>query len=141
MIQIDGNVVDLEAELGAMAGAAADLTSAWPKVGEWWKARQTTVFTTRNRGQWPMRDPDTSKIGRGPLIRTGVLQRSVSSPKPIYASPSTARFGQSGGKGWYGIFHARGNGVPVRNPVPPLTQAEAGEVVEIIRDHILEAGR
>lgn len=141
MIQIDGNVVDLERELTAKAEAAADLTDAWTEVGKWWKARQTTVFTTRNRGQWPMRDPDTSKVGRGPLIRTGVLQRSVSSPKPIYASATTARFGQQGGKGWYGIFHARGNGVPVRNPVPPITQAEAVEVVEIIREHILEAGR
>lgn len=141
MIQIDGNVVDLERELDGMADAAGDLTSVWPKVGQWWKARQTTVFTTANNGVWEMRDPDTSKVGRGPLIRTGELMRSVSSPKPIYASPSTARFGQQGAKGWYGIFHARGNGVPVRNPVPPLTQAEAGEVVEIIRDHIMEARR
>lgn len=141
MIRIDGNVVDLEHELDAMADAAGDLTGAWTKVGQWWKARQTTVFTTRNRGQWPMRDPDTSKVGRGPLIRTGALQRSVSGTKPLYASPTTARFGQRGNAGWYGIFHARGNGVPVRNPVPPLTMAEAGEVVDIIREHIMEAGR
>lgn len=141
MIQVDGNVVDLEDQLDAMSEAAADLTDAWPKVGEWFKARQTTVFMTANRGEWPMRDPDTKKIGRGPLIRTGELMRAVSSPKPIFASPSTARFGQQGAKGWYGVFHARGNGVPVRNPVPPLTQAEAIEVVEILRDHIMEAGR
>lgn len=141
MIQIDGNIVDLEAQLDDMAAAAADLTDAWTSVGQWWKARQVTVFTTANRGEWPMRDPDTKKIGRGPLMRTGELMRAVSSPKPIYSSPSTARFGQQGTKGWYGVFHARGSGVPVRNPVPPLTQAEALEVVEIIRDHIMEAGR
>lgn len=141
MIQIDGNVVDLEDQLDAMGAAAGDLTGAWDTVGQWWRARQVTVFTTANRGAWQMRDPDTSKIGRGPLMRTGELMRAVSSPKPIYASPSTARFGQQGKKGWYGVFHARGNGVPVRNPVPPLTQAEAIEVVEILRDHIMEAGR
>lgn len=141
MIQIDGNVVDLEQQLDAMATAAGDLTTAWTKVGTWWRARQITVFATANNGAWPMRDKDTSKIGRGPLIRTGELMRAVSSPKPIYASPTTARFGQQGSKGWYGVFHARGDGVPVRQPVPPLTQAEALEVVDIIRDHIMEAAR
>jgi len=139
VIKIEGNLVDLEAQLDAMADAAGDLSGVWPKVGNWWRARQLTVFATRNRGAWEMRDPDTSQVGSGPLIRTGALMRAVSKPKPIYSSPSTARFGQQGKPGWYGIFHARGNGVPVRNPVPPLTQAEASDVVDIIRDHIMEA--
>ena len=139
MIAVESNVADLESRLDAMSLAASDLSSAWPEVGQWWRARQITVFTTANRGAWPMRDPDTSNVGSGVMIRTGELLRAVSSPKPIYSSPTTARFGASGSKGWYGVFHQRGNGVPMRQPVPPITDAEAGEVVQIIAKHILEA--
>lgn len=139
MIDADSNVADLEARLTSMALAAADLSGAWTDVGHWWRSRQVTVFTTANRGAWPMRDPDTKKMGRGTLIRTGELLRAVSSPKPIYSSPTTARFGASGSAGWYGVFHQRGKGVPLRQPVPPITNAEADEVVKIIAKHILEA--
>lgn len=141
MIQAETNVADLEARLDAMALAASDLSGAWDEVGRWWRARQLTVFTTMNRGAWPMRDPDTSDVGSGVMIRTGELLRAVSSTKPIYSSPTTARFGASGSKGWYGVFHQRGDGVPMRQPVPPITDAEASEVVRIIADHILEAAK
>ena len=139
MLDASSNIVDLEDKLDAMASASADLTDAWTEVGKWWKARQVTVFTTMNRGAWPMRDPDTSKIGRGVLIRSGELLRSVSNPKPITASPTSASFGQRGSAGWYGIFHQRGKGVPLRQPVPPLTPAEGDQVVQILAEHILEA--
>lgn len=139
MLEASSNIVDLEDRLDAMAAASSDLTGAWTDVGKWWKARQVTVFTTMNRGAWPMRDPDTSRIGKGVLIRTGELFRAVSSPKPITASPTSASFGQRGSAGWYGIFHQRGKGVPLRQPVPPLTAAEGEQVVRIIADHILGA--
>lgn len=139
MLQMQGNILDLEERLSAMEKASADLTPAWSEVGKWWQSRQRSVFATMNRGSWPMRDPDTKSMGRGVLIRTGELLRAVSSPKPTYSSPSTARFGQSGSKGWYGVFHARGSGVPVRNPVPSFSATETSEVVDIITRHIMEA--
>ena len=43
------------------------------------------------------------------------------------------------GPAYYGLFHQTGAGVPVRQVVPPLTPSEATEIVEIIRDHIMEA--
>lgn len=138
-MDVDSNIVDLEAKLEAMGAASADLTPAWSQVGSWWNARQLTVFKTLNRGQWPMLDPSTEKPRRGILIRSGELLRSVSSKTPVYSSPTTARFGQTGKKGWYGIFHQSGKGVPQRQPVPPLTSAEQAEVVDIIREHIMEA--
>ena len=138
MIDVESNVVDLEQLLDDMAEKAGDLSDAWPKVGQWWRARQITVFTTANRGAWPTRDPDTQKIGRGLMIRTGALQRAASQPRPLHASPTTARFGMKpGGPAYYGLFHQMGAGVPVRQVVPPLTPAEGSEVVEILRDHIL----
>lgn len=139
MIQISGNMVDLEQQLDAMALAAGDLTGAWPEVGKWWQARQRAVFATHNSGAWPLRDKGTKTGGRGVLIRSGALLRSVSNPKPVYSSPSTARFGQTGTDGWYGVFHQRGDSVPVRKPVPPLTETEAKEVVAILAKHIMEA--
>lgn len=140
MIDIESNAVDLEQLLGDMADKAGDLTGAWPKVGSWWRARQLSVFATGNRGAWPTRDPDTKKMGRGLMIRTGALQRAASQPKPLYSSASSARFGMTpGGPAYYGLFHQTGAGVPVRQVVPPLTPSEATEIVEIIRDHIMEA--
>lgn len=139
MLEMQGNVLDLEQQLAAMEKASADLTPAWSEVGKWWQSRQRTVFATMNRGAWPMRDPQTKPGGRGVLIRTGSLLKAVSSPKPTYSSPTTARFGQTGSLGWYGVFHARGDGVPKRDPVPPFNSAETSEVVDIIRTHIMEA--
>lgn len=138
MITVDGNVIDLERKLDAMGSAAGDLTDVWPEVGRWWQARERAVFATMNRGAWPMRDPDT-RMSRGVLIRTGELLRAVSNPKPLYASATTARFGASGAKGWYGVFHQRGKGVPLRQPVPAPTATEANEVAEIIGQHIMGA--
>lgn len=138
-MDVESNITDIETQLEAMGKAAADLSPAWSAVGQWWQARQTTVFRTMNQGKWPMLDPQTKRPKRGVLIRTGELLRAVSSTTPIYASPTTARFGQSGSKGWYGIFHQTGKGVPQRQVVPPLTNTEVGEVVDIIREHIMEA--
>lgn len=139
MLEASSNIVDLEDKLDAMANASADLTDAWVEVGKWWKARQQTIFATMNRGAWPMRDPDTSKIGKGVLIRSGALFRSVSDPKPISSSPTSASFGQRGNAAWYGIFHQRGKGVPLRQPVPPITPTEATQIVDIIAEQIMEA--
>lgn len=139
MLEMQGNVLDLEERLAAMEKASANLMPAWAEVGKWWQSRQRTVFATMNRGAWPMRDPDTKSMGRGVLIRSGNLLKAVSNPKPTYSSPTTARFGQSGSLGWYGVFHARGSSVPVRNPVPPFNSAETSEVVDIIVKHIMEA--
>lgn len=140
MLEADSNIADLEGKLDAMASASADLTDAWTEVGQWWSARQRTVFATRNKGAWPMRDPDTSKVGRGVLIRTGTLLRAVSNAKPITTSPTTATFGQRGSAGWYGVFHQRGKGgMPLRQPVPPITDAEGDEITRIIAAQILEA--
>lgn len=142
MIEAKANTVDLEKLLGDMAEKAGDLTSVWPKVGQWWKARQTTVFMTGNRGAWGVRDKDTAKIGPRLMVRTGLLMRTASNPKPLYASPTTARFGmQSGGDAYYGLFHQRGSGVPKREVVPGLQPNEVDEIVDIIRDHIMAAAR
>lgn len=141
MIEFDSNIVDIEDQLEAMGKASTDLTEAWTEVGRWWRARQSTIFATRNRGQWAVRDADTKNIGKGPLMKTGTLFKAVSSPKPAYSSPTTARFGAIGSAGWYGIFHQRGEGVPKRQPVPPITATEAREIVEIIGTHIMKAGK
>lgn len=139
MIEVNGNIVDLEKRLEAITGAAADLTGVWPAVGQWWSAREKTVFMTGNSGAWEARSPATKPGGRGVLMRTGALMKAVSNPKPMNPTPTSARFGSNGATGWYGVFHQRGNGVPKRQPVPPITQAEGEEVVVIIAKHILEA--
>lgn len=139
MFDAESNIVDLEKRLEAMSKASADLTPAWNDVGTWWNARQLTVFKTMNNGKWPLLDPQTEQPKRGILIRSGELLKAVSNKKPAFSSPTTARFGQSGKPGWYGIFHQTGKGVPKRQPVPPLTGQEVEEVVGIISDHIMEA--
>lgn len=139
MLEVNGNIADLEAKLEAMGAAAADLTDVWPEIGQWWAARQKTVFATGNRGAWEMRAPSTKPGGRGVLMRSGALMKAVSNPKPISPTPTSARFGAQGSAGWYGVFHQRGDGVPKRQPVPPITSAEGEEVVRIIAEHILEA--
>lgn len=139
MIETTSNIADLEDRLDAAGLAAEDLTSVWPQVGKWWQSRQRAVFTTGNYGAWEMRDPATKAGGRGPLIRTGALMRAVSNPKPISPTPTSASFGAQGTQGWYGVFHQRGEGVPLRQPVPPLNPREADEVVQLIARHILEA--
>jgi len=140
MFDVESNITDLEEQLTKIGAAAADLSDTWNDVGNWWAARQRMIFLTQNRGQWQTRDPQTNSMGRGVLIRTGRLMRAVSSAKPLYASPSTARFGaNSGGDTYYGLFHQRGAGVPKRQPVPPLTAQEGNEVVQIIAKNILGA--
>jgi hypothetical protein len=75
------------------------------------------------------------------MIRTGALMRSVSSPKPIFANSSTARFGAKGGKTFYGSFHQKGEGVVKREVVPPLIATEIEEVIDIIKEYLMEAAK
>lgn len=137
MITVQSNVVDIEQMLDELAGRARDLRPLWPRVGQWFAARQKTVFATRNAGQWAPSDPATRN--KGVLVRTGALRRSVTSATPIYASATTARFGaRAGGPAYYGLFHARGSGVPIRPPVPALRSSEQGEIVEIVAEYLTE---
>ena len=139
MIGIEDTTAELTHVLEVAADHAGDLTGAWDEVGQWWQARQRTVFATQNRGAWPMRSPNTQKMGRGMMIRSGALLRVVSSPRPLYASPTTARFGHPGyGAAYYGRFHQFGQSQPIREVVPGLTATEGEEVAQIIADYLLE---
>ena len=92
-------IVDLERALEKLEKAASDLTPVWPKVGNWWRARQLAVFASSGRGTWEtQKSPQGS---RGILVRTGQLRNAVSSPRPISASPTSAAFGATGRAGWY----------------------------------------
>lgn len=139
MIEInDQGIADLEQILAKAEKAATDLTPVWPKVGQWWRARQLSVFASAGRGTWePQKFPQGS---RGILIRTGELQRAVSNPNPITTSPTSASFGANGRAGWYGIFHQSGTGgVPQREPIMPLDGQDSEAVAEIFAKHFEEA--
>lgn len=141
MIEIsEQGIVDLEKALEKLEKAASDLTPVWPKVGQWWRARQLAVFASGGRGTWEtLKSPQGS---RGILIRSGQLRNAVSSPRPITASPTSAAFGATGRAGWYGIFHQSGTGgVPERQPVLPLDGRDTQEVMEIFQKHFDEALR
>lgn len=139
MIDIEDTTAELTHVLNVAADNAGDLTGVWDDIGQWWQARQKTVFATQNRGAWPMRSPNSTKIGRGLMIRSGALLRVVSSPRPLYASPTTARFGHPGyGAAYYGRFHQFGQSQPTREVVPGFTGNEGEEVTQIIADYLLE---
>jgi len=138
VIAVDANITEVDKLLEQAGQRAGDLSGAWPDVGKWWQARQRTVFATGNRGAWPMRAAGAKRLGKAPMIGTGALLRSVSSPRPLYSSPSTARFGHKGyGVAFYARFHQFGQSQPVRQVVPGLTGTEADEVVEILLEHIM----
>ena len=138
MIEMDANIIRVDQLLEEMGERAGDLTNVWPEVGKWWQARQRTVFATANRGAWPMRAAGTNNMGKPPMVATGALLRSVSSPKPLYSSPSTARFGHKGfGTAFYARFHQFGQSQPIRHVVPGLTGSETTELVDIIAECIV----
>ena len=139
MIDVQANSTEVAHRLEVAADKAGDLSGVWEDVGRWWQARQQTVFATHNRGAWPMHAPATVNTGRGLMVRTGALLRVVSSPRPLYSSPTTARFGHPGyGPAYYGRFHQFGQSQPQREVVPGFTGSEAEEVTDIIADYLLE---
>jgi hypothetical protein len=139
VIEIEDSTAELQHVLEVTADHAGDLTGAWDDIGRWWQARQKTVFATRNRGAWPMRSSATKAMSRGLMMRTGTLLRVVSSPRPLYSSPTTARFGHPGyGAAYYGRFHQFGQSQPLREVVPGLTATEGEEVAQIIADYVME---
>ena len=141
MIQVnEEGIADLEKTLERLEKAASDLSEVWPKVGQWWRARQLSIFASAGRGTWEtLKAPRGS---RGILIRTGALRDAVSNPNPISASPTSATFGANGRAGWYGMFHQSGTGgVPMREPILPLDGQDSDAVMEIFAKHFEEAAK
>ncbi len=141
MIEINENgIADLDEQLARLEKAASDLTDVWPKIGQWWRARQLSVFASGGRGTWEtLKFPQGS---RGILIRSGGLRDAVSNPNPISTSPTSATFGANGRGGWYGIFHQAGTGgVPQRQPILPLDGQDTEAVMDIFAKHFEEAAR
>lgn len=135
---VDAGVDRLEDKLDAVSKVAGDMTPLWPKVGEVFAQMQRQVFSSGTG--WPALDEDTVRIkGSGEILVAGrSLIEAATSPVPVEATRLYAKFGVRSSDVPYAHWHARGAGVPRRDPVPPMTPAVKTMILDIVAERVRE---
>lgn len=134
--QVDGVLEQIES-------VAHDMSLLWPDIGKVWAARQQKIFATESLGRWaPLKAATILRKRRlgvvaDTLVETGTLRRELTREVPRSQGKRFAVFGPSQGAPIdYVKQHARGNGVPQRNPAPRLAPSEHGTIVKLLRAHM-----
>ncbi len=139
MFSIDST--DLEAglervddTLAAVSKIASDMTPLWPKVGEVFAEHQRSIFSSGH--DWaPLSRATILKKGSAQvLVERGVLMQAATSATPVEANRLYAKFGLTHSQVPYAHWHARGAGVPERDPVPKLPPS----VIQMMLDKVAE---
>lgn len=140
MFEIDGDftadIERVEDKLARVSKVASDMTPLWPKVGEVFAEHQRQVFSSGH--DWaPLERATVLKKGSAQvLIEKGVLMQAATSPTPVEANALYAKFGLTNSQVPYAHWHARGAGVPKRDPVPKLPPSSIATLLDIVADRM-----
>lgn len=130
------------ANLDQLIGKLDDLSPVWDEVGQWFATREQKVFATSGFGRWAALRASTlklhqSRVSSRPLLRTGSLLATMTTPRPVRATKNYGVFGSHGGEGDEHGMHTRaGRHGPRRNPLPGLTAGERVTVRRLIRKQL-----
>lgn len=129
--------------LEQIESVAQDMSAMWPDIGKVWSARQKRIFATDSFERWRPLAVSTilrkRRLGivQDTLVETGTLRHELTREVPRSQGKRFAVFGPSQGAPIdYVKYHVRGNGVPVRNPMPRLAPSEHATIVQLIRAHM-----
>lgn len=135
-------ITPMQGVLEQLESLAKDMSIRWADIGAVWAERQQQIFDTDSLGRWAPLSAETilrkrrAGIVMDTMVETGTLRRSLTNAVPRAQGPHFAVFGPPVGAPIdYAKFHARGNGVPQRNPVPRLSPAERKRMVDLLRLH------
>ena len=135
---LDAGVAQLEQKLDMVAKVSSDMTPLWGKIGEIFAAHQRDVFSSGYDWQ-PLEAATIVKKGSAQvLVETGRLMQAATSATPVEANRLYAKFGLTHSQVPYAHWHARGAGVPERDPVPDLTPTVRRQWLEIIAERVRE---
>jgi hypothetical protein len=131
-------VDQIEQKLDAISEVARDGSALWPKVGEVFAEHQTRIFASGS--DWAPLDEDTVRIKGSAevLIDNRTLVKAATSPTPVEATSLYAKFGVRHAEVPYAHWHARGAGVPRRDPVPPMPQSVKTMILETVAERVRE---
>lgn len=135
---LEAGLERIDEKLDAVSKIASDMTPLWPKVGEVFAEHQRSVFQSGH--DWaPLQRSTIVKKGHSmPLIEKGVLMQAATSPRPVEANRLYAKFGLTHSQVPYAHWHARGAGVPERDPVPKLPPSVIQMMLEKVAERIRE---
>ena len=144
MFEVDASAFDagverLEEKFTRVGKVASDASPLWPKVGEVFAEFQRQVFASGHN--WPALSPETVRIKKDATIlvgRTGLLRSAATSPVPVEANAVYAKFGLTHGEVPYAHWHARGAGVPRREPVPNLSASTIQDILRVVAERVRE---
>lgn len=143
MFSIDSTALEaglerVDEKLAGVSKIASDMTPLWPRVGEVFAEHQRSIFSSGH--DWaPLQRSTMIKKGSGQvLIETGVLMQAATSPTPVEANRLYAKFGLTHSQVPYAHWHARGAGVPERDPVPKLPPSVVQMMLEKVAERIRE---
>lgn len=134
----DAGVERLEGKFTRVGKVAADASPLWPKVGEVFAEFQRQIFASGHN--WPALERSTvlKKGSSQVLVEKGTLMQAATSPTPVEANALYAKFGLTHGEVPYAHWHARGAGVPRRDPVPNLSPAAIQDILRIVAERVRE---
>lgn len=136
---LESSIERLEEKFVRVGKVASDASPLWPRVGEVFAEFQRQVFASGH--DWPALSPETVRIKKDSTIlvgRTGLLRSAATSPTPVEANAVYAKFGLTHGEVPYAHWHARGAGVPKRDPVPDLSPAVIQDILRIVAERVRE---
>lgn len=148
-LEIDGEE-QVKFAVGRMQHAFEDLRPVWDAMRDAFHEVELEQFATGGAagksGGWEELSPDYAAWkakhypGRGVLVRSGALRDAlVGGPASIY-EPHPTWMGV-GADVPYGIFHQRGQGVPVRKPIDVNSVRESGVFARAVGEVARELGK
>jgi len=143
MFSIDSSAMEdglerIEEKIAGASRVASDMTPLWPRVGEVFAEHQRSVFASGH--DWaPLERSTVLKKGSAQvLVERGVLMAAATSPTPVEATRLYAKFGLTHSQVPYAHWHARGAGVPERDPVPKMPPSVIQMVLQKVADRMRE---
>lgn len=143
MLQIDSSAFDagverLEEKFKRVGKVASDASPLWPKVGEVFAEFQREIFASGHNWAPLERSTILKKGSSQVLVEKGNLMQAATSPTPVEANAVYARFGLTHAEVPYAHWHARGAGVPRREPVPNLSPGAIQDILRIVAERVRE---
>lgn len=124
-------------------GEDITLGLASDELAAWFRDRERDIFASGGSGHGhkefsaiaPLTEKRKKRLGQStqPLIATGTMMRDFATGGAVEVRPDELTLGAApGSSSHYAVYAV--NRRPRRDPVPPLTPAEASQVAKIIAD-------
>jgi phage gpG-like protein len=133
---VTAGVASIDAKIDAAAKISSDMSPLWPRVGQLFAEHQRDVFASGHNWQPLEQSTIMKKRSAQVLVQSGRLMAAATSATPVESNPLFATFGLTHAQVPYAHWHARGAGVPRRDPVPAMPPTVIRSILDMVQERM-----